>query len=191
MKLISSYEDITGWFDFQDIYDEAVNVAQDGDEFLEIGCFMGKSTFYLCEKIKKSEKKINVTVVDTFEPDWSHYFDLINENKGGSLLEIFNRNLYTYNDIIKIVKGRSDDVFHQFNDNQFKMIFIDAAHDYESVRNDLANYYPKLQKGGIFAGHDYFEKDAGVHKAVNEFAENDKISIEIRKSSWFLIKPIL
>ena len=115
---------------------------------------------------------------------------MINENKGGILLEIFNRNLYSYNDIIKIVKGRSDVVFNQFNDNHFKMIFIDAAHDYESVRNDLANYYPKLQKGGIFAGHDYCEKDAGVHKAVNEFAENDKISIEIRKSSWFLIKPV-
>ena len=185
--VLNKIKDIIGWFDFQEIYDEAVENFSDGDIFLEVGCFMGKSTYYLCEKIKESGKDIKVYVIDIFEAECEHHADLI---KGKDLLEIFKENLSKYLDIITIIKGKSQEVFNQLEDNHFSMIFIDAAHEYESVKLDINNFYHKLKQNGIFAGHDYGETTAGVGKAVDEFVEENNLKLEIKTASWYLIKSI-
>lgn len=187
--MIKDYKDIVGWFDFQDIYDLAVNKYEDGSKFLEVGCFMGKSTAYLIKKIKENNKKIDVYVNDIFEAECEHHNDLIKENKGGSLLDIFVNNMseLKFNPII--IKGRSDEQYKVFKDDYFSMIFIDAAHDYKSVKSDLNNFYPKLKSGGIFAGHDYGEKTCGVGEAVDEFVKENNLELNTMTASWILIKP--
>lgn len=47
-------------------------------------------------------------------------------------------------------------------------VFIDAAHDYESVKKDINAWLPKVKENGIIAGHDYEWCD-DVKKAVKEF----------------------
>jgi hypothetical protein len=47
------YEHIAGWFDFQDIYTEAVAKAQENDILVEVGSFLGKSTSYKTNLPKK------------------------------------------------------------------------------------------------------------------------------------------
>ena len=46
------------------------------------------------------------------------------------------------------------------------LVFIDAAHDYESVRNDIAAWRKCVRPGGILCGHDI--NWPGVEKAVGE-----------------------
>lgn len=188
-KKIESYKDITGWFDFQDIYDLAVENSKNGDLFLEVGCFMGKSTAYLLQKIKESNKDIQVAVIDIFTAECEHHNDLIKENGGGDLLKIFNKNMDDLGVKATSIKGKSEDVCNIFNPDTFQMIFIDAAHDYESVKADLNNFYPKLKSGGIFAGHDYGESSCGVGKAVDEFVKENNLKIDVMTASWILIKP--
>lgn len=194
-KKNKNYADIVGWFDFQDIYDMAVEKAIDGDKFLEVGCFMGKSTAYLLQKIAESGKKISVYVIDIFEPECAHHNDLIREvGRGKSLYEIFWDNIKSFNFPSNVMgpycaKGRSDEMYKKWNDNTFQMIFIDAAHDYESVKSDLNNFYPKLKHGGIFAGHDYGEKSCGVGQAVDEFVKENNLKLDVMTASWILIKP--
>jgi hypothetical protein len=53
-------------------------------------------------------------------------------------------------------------------------VYIDARHDYESVREDLAAWCSKVRPGGILAGHDYVDGDLPegrfyVKSAVDEF----------------------
>ena len=43
-----------------------------------------------------------------------------------------------------------------FADGSFDFIYVDARHDYRGVAVDIAEWWPKLRPGGIFAGHDYY-----------------------------------
>jgi predicted O-methyltransferase YrrM len=66
-------------------------------------------------------------------------------------------------------QGKSVDVATQFKDDYFDYIYIDGAHDYMNVLRDINAWYPKVKKGGIFAGHDlWFD---GVKQAVLDFME--------------------
>ncbi len=40
------------------------------------------------------------------------------------------------------------------DDNTLDFVFIDADHTTESVRSDIANWRPKLKRGGTMCGHD-------------------------------------
>lgn len=47
-------------------------------------------------------------------------------------------------------------------------VFIDAAHSYEAVRDDIADWLPKVKPGGWFGGHDFHPNWPGVQQAVTE-----------------------
>ena len=55
------------------------------------------------------------------------------------------------------------------NDEYFDVVYIDASHDYESVKQDIHVWYPKVKKGGYLAGHDWSTDTVRV--AVKEFAD--------------------
>ena len=52
---------------------------------------------------------------------------------------------------------------------RFDLIFLDADHEYESVRDDINAWMPLLSPGGILCGHDYTAPPhPGVKQAVDE-----------------------
>jgi SAM-dependent methyltransferase len=53
------------------------------------------------------------------------------------------------------------------------VVFIDGAHDYDSVKRDIQNCLPLLKPGGLLCGHDMNE--LGVQKAVNEMLPGAKV----------------
>jgi len=188
---MNNYKDIFGWFDFEEIYDEAILEAKDGNKFLEIGCYMGKSTSYLMEKIKNSNKKIDVYVIDLFDTSNIFQSEQYPSLNGRNLEDIFDENMKALNLQPIKIKGNSKDLFSKFDNDFFSMIFIDASHDYASVKNDMVLYYPKLKDGGIFGGHDFsYENNLGVVKAVNYFSQLKKIPFIIKTTSWYIRKPI-
>jgi hypothetical protein len=78
---------------------------------------------------------------------------------------------------VHLHRGLSWEVPKQFPDAYFDWVYIDAAHDYESVRKDLAAVHSKVKSGGFITGHDYTRWAVtpsgvvryGVVEAVNEF----------------------
>lgn len=48
------------------------------------------------------------------------------------------------------------------------VVFIDAAHDYENVLQDIRAWWPLVREGGFLTGHDYSHKFPGVMRAVAE-----------------------
>lgn len=89
----------------------------------------------------------------------------------------------------QIVRRTSAEAAPMFADNSLDFIYIDANHAYEAVREDLHLWWPKLRKGGIFAGHDFFDGHVstglfGVKKAVEEFAQTRHLAIHVTKDMW-------
>ena len=100
--------------------------------------------------------------------------------------------LKKYKDKIEFIKEFSEDVVNDFKDNSLDFIYIDGNHQYEYVKKDIELYYPKIKKGGIISGHDYYlceeinKSNYGVVKAVREFFPLNKISF--MNADWWVIK---
>ncbi|MEX5523426.1 hypothetical protein, partial [Bacillus cereus] len=59
------FDKIFGWFDFGNIYIDAVN-EYDNCCFIETGNFLGKSAVFMAEYIKECKKNITLICVDFF-----------------------------------------------------------------------------------------------------------------------------
>lgn len=55
----------------------------------------------------------------------------------------------------KLIKGWSNEVVRQFDDESLNFVFIDGDHTYEHVVEDIALWSKKVRKGGIVYGHDF------------------------------------
>lgn len=92
---------------------------------------------------------------------------------------------FSLNPYVKIIRNFSYEASLNFPDEYFDFIYIDAAHDYDSMVDDLNAWWPKLKKGGIFSGHDYISYDVvwrgkkcEVYRAVNEFVKKHNVKID-------------
>ena len=81
----------------------------------------------------------------------------------------------------------------QFPDEFAHLIYIDGyAHTGQDNGQTLDDWWPKVRKGGIFAGHDYCKEYQPTIDAVNRFAAKHGIAINVindgRHPSWWLKK---
>ena len=75
-------------------------------------------------------------------------------------------------------------------DKFFDVVYIDAGHTYEAVRDDIRNWRAKVKPGGLICGHDYIDRPKhgfGVIKAVDEaFGKPEKT---YKDTSWAVRVP--
>jgi hypothetical protein len=175
-----------GWFSENDIsvYKDLVgNVPQNG-HIAEIGCFQGRSLCSIAQLIKN--KNLNVIAIDLFTYNSSSYTDVV-WAKYFTIKEKCQANLLKFGiaDNTTLIQSDSIKASTQYPDNYFDLIFIDADHSYDAVKNDIIHWSPKLKQGGIIAGHD-FRNSAGVNKAIQKLFPNglcnDNIWIKFKES---------
>ena len=179
--------EIEGWFgdnDF-DFYDLLFKTMNRGATFVEIGIWKGRSTIYFCELLRLNYKPILFECIDSFEGSVNEE-NLIKEAKEHNLYELFistlkERGLLNY---CNVHKQSSIESCRQFVDKSVDVVFIDGSHDYDSVKEDLINWIPKVKHGGTISGHDYNAWE-GVTKAVNEVIGQPKIWNN--SSCWFTL----
>ena len=165
---MKAVKDIPGWFDFADLYDQLIRLIPNDGAFVELGAWLGKSSAYLCDRAQLYENevgnKVNAYIVDHWQ---------------GSADELeTTQRLATERDIYQMFlanMGRRDftamrmdtaEASKQFADQSVDVVFVDAQHTYEAVHRDLTHWLPKVKKGGVIAGHDYYLD--GVRRAVHE-----------------------
>jgi predicted O-methyltransferase YrrM len=157
--------------------------AKESETFAEVGCWHGVTT----RNIATSSPKTIVYAVDHFssspelevitrehEPDWQFQQFLSNVNG------ILN---------VKIVPLKSVEAAKSLSNIRFDVVFIDAAHDYESVKADVEAWAPLVKENGILCGHDYgwFVKNGardGVTKYVNEMFPSRRVVP--RTAIWYV-----
>ena len=83
------------------------------------------------------------------------------------------RNRFIGDRRVVIMKNYSQDAAAKFADESLDWVYIDANHGYQSAKEDLALWWPKVKKGGFLSGHDYIVRESfGVVQAVNEFLQD-------------------
>lgn len=176
-KIIQHYwenDDVFGenWFSYPNLYKDVVKLAKDGDIFVEVGSWKGRSTSCLAVEIANSKKDIAFYAIDTWEGSIEHKENSEKESLP-TLYETFLRNMKPVENYYFPLKLTSTDASKKFKDSSLAFVFLDASHEYEDVKRDIMDWLPKIKPGGILAGHDYYPEDQydwfpGVKKAVNE-----------------------
>jgi hypothetical protein len=159
-----SYKDVTGWFAFEPFYNHIAETYLTNDmNIAEVGAYMGKSTAFMANKLKTKKLKTKFYVVDHWRGSAEHGLVI-------GLYETFLNNMEDCNvsKYITPLRLESVDAAATFPDKFFDFVFLDASHDYDSVKKDIQAWLPKVKPGGILAGDDYIEGWDGVIKAVNE-----------------------
>jgi len=136
--------------------------ARTHTQIAEIGSWRGRSTAALADNTPGT-----VFAIDTWEGSKETDFDPGFQAGGAEWLwQEFLRNRA---DNVRWARMASVEAARWFagQGETFDMIFIDGAHDYESVKEDIAAWRPLLAPGGLFCGHDYWP-DGEVTRAVND-----------------------
>jgi hypothetical protein len=184
IKMEHYYKSLEGeqWFNYEDFYNFAIDKLNTNSKMVEIGSWLGRSISYFVVESKIRNKQIECFCVDIWEP----YEEIQKHNlfHDDNVYKQFLKNIDKVKDSITPKRGKSEEMSKKFDNLFFDFIFIDAAHDYYNVMIDINSWLPKLKKGGIIGGHDYYNGN-GVFKAVNEiFGEKN---IKIMGPCWYII----
>jgi predicted O-methyltransferase YrrM len=180
------FQNIQGWFIYNEIYDIAVQTANEGAHFVEVGSWRGRSTAYMAVNIVNSGKQIKFDAVDTWKGSLDeevHQQDpsVIND----TLYDEFLSNMEPVKDVVNPIRLPSLEAVKLYKDNSLDFVLIDGSHTYEDVVADITQWLTKLKSGAILAGDDY--EWPGVKQAVNEllpgFTHFERIGC------WVYFKP--
>ena len=184
------FNEIPGWFSYQNIYEQMVESAKGGETFVELGAWFGKSTNYLATKIRESKKNIKFTAIDTWKGTDNEelHQNIVGAFNGDIFYEFIDNTTLSNNySAFDIIKDSSYNSAKLFRNSSIDYMMIDAGHTYDDVKSDINIWYNKIKPGGIISGDDYgtniFE---GVTKAVNEYFYNQ---VNQNNWSWMRKKP--
>jgi predicted O-methyltransferase YrrM len=157
-------QNIDGWFSVWEaltFYEIAKRCTGRGVA-VEIGSWQGKSTVCIARGSIDGAQGMKVYAIDPHVGSEEHQDD-------GDVwtFESFKKNLEDFGvtDIVTpIVKFSHDAVDDVTEDIEF--LFIDGAHDYDSVDKDFGDWFPKVLDGGTIAFHD--SHWTGVRRVLGE-----------------------
>lgn len=150
----------------------------------EIGVCHGFTTEYFLKNVPTIEKIYAIDHYPSFV-DWDG--TRLTEERQEETKRRCAERLSIYGGV-ELIYDTSTNFVSNLEDESLDFLFIDGDHSYESTLADIQNYWPKVKKGGLFAGHDI--NLGTVDQAVKEFFK-DKEGVQIRvveNNAWFLIK---
>lgn len=175
------WTNIEGWDDgIPPVYQSMVSQAEDGMHFVEVGAWKGRSSAFMAVEIINSGKKIQFDCVDTWQGDPNEQGHMEDEYvRNGNLYEHFLENMKPVEGYYNPIKSTSIDAAGLYEDSSLDFVFIDAAHDYNNVKADIAAWLPKIKEGGILAGHDW------GHPPVAQAVKDSLDDFVIEYGCWF------
>lgn len=99
--------------------------------------------------------------------------------------------LSSHSEKISWVFKQSLDALAEIPD-ELDFVYIDGNHDESFVREDIQSYYPKIRKGGVIGGHDFYNgycrEHDGVLKAVTQFVVEKNLPLQVELPDWWVQK---
>lgn len=94
---------------------------------------------------------------------------------------------------VTFMKMTSLEAAQQIEDGSLDFVYIDGDHRFDAVMMDIILWAPKVRKGGIVSGHDYYHfYQAGVVDAVRAYVQAHNINSWYitweKEASWFWVQ---
>lgn len=172
------------WFDYASVYQKFIAEIPDNGHFIEIGSWKGKSAAFMAVEIANSNKRIKFDCIDTWMGSEEHQNNP--EIQSNSLYDMFLENIEPIKSLMNPIRLTSQEASKLYNKESIDIVFIDACHRYECVKEDISLWLPKIKNVGILAGHDYTMSWPEVMQAVDETLGKD--TIQVRNSCWIYQK---
>ncbi len=164
---------------------------------VEVGTWMGKSAIAAADIIRELGRSDVIICIDTWLGSPEHFHALPRSNGFPYVLyKAFLQNVVNHDHQSRIIpiplpSSQAAVVLKEINIKKADIIYIDAAHEFLPVINDINDYWHILKPGGIMLGDDYRKEWQGVIDAVNYFsADHGNIEIKVNDVVWELQKPI-
>jgi len=156
-----------------------------------VGVELGVAEGIFSERIMDTEQLSFLYGIDMYAGDRGH--DVEQYKTAFKRLDK-HRNKYA------LLKMKFDEALDMFPDEHFDFIYVDGyAHTGEENGKTLTDWYPKLKKGGIFAGDDYHADWPKVVTVVDEFIASNSLKLNIidchepipycEYPTWYVVKP--
>ena len=130
---------------------ERLGIAGENLIGAEIGVYKGEHAESLLENL--SIKRLYLIdpyeLYEEYEEGKSHYG--VDQDSLEIAEEEARKRLENYSDRIVCVKKKSGEALENIPD-KLDFVYIDGNHQYESIKEDIKNYYPKIREGGIWGG---------------------------------------
>lgn len=152
---------------------------------IEVGSWKGKSCITIANTLKQlGFTNISIIAVDTWLGAPEFWTWGLNDHTRGVSLNIvnglptvfytFTKNIkyYNHDDIVAPFPISSAQAVEVLKHHNIKadIIYVDASHEYEPVKQDITSYWQLLNSGGTMIGDDYQSGWPGVVKAVDELS---------------------
>jgi len=155
---------IEGWFTRNEAsaMQSLVRQLSSGAKVVELGSFQGRSSVVIASVLPPGGM---LYCVDHFKGSLEHQG---NEFKLDDLLSKFTSNIKNHHvdDKIALLVMDTLQAANEFEMESVDLLFVDASHDYESIRADILYWYSKLKVGGLLVCHDYSTYWPGVREAI-------------------------
>jgi predicted O-methyltransferase YrrM len=139
----------------------------------EIGVYNGEQCFF---KLLDKCPHVSLIAVDNWSATDPDYGDLTEVGRA------FVKKAEVYGDRARVLLGKSAEMAAHVEDGSLDWVFIDAAHDYESVKADVVAWAPKVRKYGFIMGHDI--DFPSVKQAVEEAFRGTRTLCEFEDDVW-------
>jgi len=190
-------EDTQGWNSDHPLLLRAIEQIRPVS-ILEIGSWKGRSAINMARKAQSLGLSCEIVCVDTWlgsaehwrrtEPGW--YKSLRIQHGYPQLYFTFLANVVRsgFQEMITPFPNTSNMATQLLLElgYRFGLCYLDAAHDFEAVKHDLAQCWQLLQEPGILIGDDFGVP--GVRAAVNQFASEHKLDVTFSDEKYLLTK---
>lgn len=143
----------------------------------EVGVAQGHHAKVLCDNIP-GLKLFAIDIWQTYS-GYKEYTDRIDK-----YYQEARQRLAPYN--CTMIKKFSMDAVQDFEDNSLDFVYIDGAHDFKNVADDICEWTKKVRVGGIVFGHDYKRSSGKYIVDVKDVVPSYCYAKGIRP--WFVLK---
>jgi len=154
---------------------------------LEIGCFEGLTTRYICDNLLTKEGRM--IAVDPLEDQYTDEADEETNKMFVGQFERFTRNTRGYP--VELKRERSQNVFKgDFMHYRFDFIYVDGHHGEVEVFEDGCNAFKVLRKGGYMLFDDYQGYRDETTRGIDRFIDlhQGKMTIKIKEYQLLIQK---